>query len=133
MRAANVRLPPPRASRFGRNGWPGTDAAAGRSDEQILETFREALRAFVGSRYFHNYTRRSYYSPSNEKAEWTKRGRKNRRRDELAAVDDDDHLETADDDDDVVGVVEDARRHGRTRRVRRRGLRGLAPERVTGC
>lgn len=88
--------------------WPGTDAAAGRSDEQILETFREALRAFVGSRYFHNYTRRSCYSPSNEKAEWTKRGRKNRRRDESAAVDDDDHLETADDDDDVVGVVEDA-------------------------
>ena len=81
--------------------WPGTDAAAGRSEEQILEAFREALRAFVGSHYFHNYTRRSYYSPSNEKAEWTKRGGKNRRGDddlEPDNHDDDNH------DDDAVAT-----------------------------
>lgn len=44
--------------------WPGTAAAAGRSDEEVLASFRDALRAFEGSHPFHNYTRRSYYSPS---------------------------------------------------------------------
>jgi len=46
--------------------WPGTEAAAGRTDEEILAAFRAALRVFEGSHPFHNYTRRSYYSPAHK-------------------------------------------------------------------
>lgn len=59
--------------------WPGTENAGGRTDEEVLDAFRAALRSFEGSHPFHNYTRRAYYSPSNKRAEASGSGRKGKR------------------------------------------------------
>jgi len=43
--------------------WPGRDDLAGSSGADVMKRLREALHAFEGSHYFHNYTRRSTYAP----------------------------------------------------------------------
>ena len=46
--------------------WPGAPCAAGQSPAQTMALFREALEAFEGSHYFHNYTRRAAYARSKD-------------------------------------------------------------------
>lgn len=46
--------------------WPGAPRAAGQSPAQTMALFREALEAFEGSHYFHNYTRRAAYARSKD-------------------------------------------------------------------
>ena len=43
--------------------WPGRNNLAGSSGADVMKRLREALHAFEGSHYFHNYTRRSTYAP----------------------------------------------------------------------
>jgi tRNA pseudouridine38-40 synthase len=46
--------------------WPGAPRAAGQSPARTMSLFREALTAFEGSHYFHNYTRRAAYARSKD-------------------------------------------------------------------
>jgi len=46
------------------SSWPGVDSRRGQTFQETLRAFREALAAFEGSHYFHNYTRRAAYARS---------------------------------------------------------------------
>jgi hypothetical protein len=67
----------------------------------VLDAFRDALHAFEGSHYFHNYTRRSRYAPED------KRRRSRGRRGDVEE-EEEDEMESSDyrgdDDDDVDDV-----------------------------
>jgi len=81
--------------------WPGAPGGETRSSEDVLDAFRDALRAFEGSHYFHNYTRRSRYAPED------KRRRSRGRRGDVEE-EEEDEMESSDyrgdDDDDVDDV-----------------------------